>query len=120
VPLHAHPGNIYVVMTENGHLVATATVMIGQVSQKSFVQVEDFIVHPAHRRQGHGRDLLTKILLHFDQGDRYFFAHVEVHPSRTEMISLLSTTTGFVQRAKATSREDGAVHVFRRNFFDPQ
>jgi ribosomal protein S18 acetylase RimI-like enzyme len=117
--LQPHLGNVYVVMTDDtGHVIGVTTILTGMTSQKSFIQIEDFIVHPAHRRKGYGRDLMIAILDHFDHHDgTIFFAQAEVHPSRAEMIGLLNSMD-FVQQAAATSTEVGAVHIYRINFFD--
>ncbi len=118
-PWEAHKGNSYVVMMENGNVVAVATILVGMTSQKSFIQIEDFIVHPAHRRKGHGREMMDEILKNFDHHDgTIFFAQAEVHPSREAMIGLLESFQ-FVRHAAATHDGIGAVDVYRYNFFDP-
>jgi len=116
IPQHMHPRNIYVVMTVDNQVIATATIVVVQTSQKSCVQIEDFVVHPAHRRQGHGYDLISAILDHFGLHGQFYFTQVEVHPSREAMVGLLRKAN-FVQCAVAASDQDGTVHVFRRNFF---
>lgn len=115
-PQNTHPGNIYAVMKIGTKVIATATMVVVQTSQKSCVQIEDFVVHPAHHRQGHGYKLMLAILEHFSSRGQYYFAQLEVHPSREAMIGLLHKAN-FAQCAVAASDQNGAVHVFRYNFF---
>ena len=89
IPQNLHPSNIYVVMTVDAQVMATATIAVLQTSQKSCLQVEDFVVHPAHHRQGHGYNLMSAILDHFSSRGEFYFAQLEVHPSREAMIGLL-------------------------------